>query len=69
VIPISVYAAGVQIRRDTVKVRRLPQVGVEIMIKVRVTRVTDDKLTVMIPANGHLTTATAEQLLPDDSDG
>jgi hypothetical protein len=48
--------------RDTVKVRRLPQVGDEIMIKVRVTRVTDDKLTVMIPANGHLTTATAEQL-------
>jgi hypothetical protein len=42
--------------RDTVKVRRLPQVGDEIMIKVRVTRVTD----------GHLTTATAEQLLGDE---
>jgi hypothetical protein len=52
--------------RDTVKVRRLPQVGDEIMIKVRVTRVTGDKLTVMIPANRHLTTATAEQLLGDE---
>lgn len=52
--------------RETVTVRRLPKVGDEITIRVKVTRVADDMVTVMIPANGQRTTARAEYLLKDE---
>lgn len=54
--------------RETVKVRRLPKVGDEITIRAKVTRVTDELVTVMIQANGQRTTAEAALLLDWDED-
>jgi hypothetical protein len=60
--------------RNTLSLRRLPKVGDEIMMKVKVTAVWDQgpgrepHLTVMIPANGHKTTGPARDILGLDDE-
>jgi len=56
--------------KSTIRTRRLPKVGDEIMVRVKVTRVDADadspSLTVMLPWNGQKSTGPAKYLLGDE---